>query len=432
MATKLFVGVYKQSLRCPHVQSMTLKCQLQKSKRLYSPSFHQNLLHSRMLSTSVQRPKQSKDKVLFTPGPLGVTLSVKQAMLRDVGSRDKEFIECIKFIRSKILEIAGVSQKDFCCIPIQGSGTFAVDASFQTVLPRQGAKALIIENGAYGKRMSKICAAAGISCDVQSFREDRQVEPEVVEDALSGRTKYDLVAIVHSETSSGVFNPIAEVGNIVKSLSPESIYLVDAVSSFGAVPINFEESCIDILISSANKCLQGVPGFAFVLARNSVMDNCKGNSRSLALDLYDQVKQLDQTNQFRFTPATHSMLAFKQALIEFEQEGGVEGRAKRYKNNRAVLQKGMNELGFKELLDEKVAGYIITSYLYPKDPNFNFNTFYNKLNDKDLVIYPGKVLDTDCFRIGTIGDLHAEDMTTLVKAVREVCHDMKISIPIKY
>ncbi|KAH9496389.1 hypothetical protein Btru_012456 [Bulinus truncatus] len=226
------------------------------------------------------------------------------------------------------------------------------------------------------------------------------VEPDVVEDALSGRTKYDLVAIVHSETSSGVFNPIAEVGNIVKSLSPNSIYLVDAVSSFGAVPVNFEESCIDVLISSANKCLQGVPGFAFVIARNSLIDNCKGNSRTLALDLYDQEE--------------------------------LKLRANRYKNNRAVLQKGMSQLGFRELLDEKVAGYIITSYLYPKDPNFNFNTFYNKLNDKDLVIYPGKVLDTDCFRIGTIGDLHAEDMSILVKAVREVCSEMKISIPIKY
>ncbi|CAL1537566.1 unnamed protein product [Lymnaea stagnalis] len=390
--------------------------------------------HVRMVSTSATRARQHrgiKDKVLFTPGPLGVTMTVKEAMLRDVGSRDKEFIECIKFIRSRILEIAGVSSKDFSCIPIQGSGTFAVDASFQTVLPREGAKALIIENGAYGKRMAKICEAAGISCDVQSFREDRQVEPDVVEDALSGQTRYDLVAIVHSETSSGVINPVLEVGNIVRELSPGSIYLVDAVSSFGAVPIDLEKSCIDVMISSANKCLQGVPGFAFVLARNSVLDQCKGNSRSLALDLYDQAKQLDKTNQFRFTPATHSMLAFKQALIEFEQEGGVQGRAKRYENNRTILKKGMSELGFKELLDEKIAGYIITSYLYPKDPNFSFTEFYNRLNDKDLVIYPGKVLDIDCFRIGTIGDLDADDMKTLLKAIREVCDDMKIHIPIQ-
>ncbi|BFZ07174.1 hypothetical protein BsWGS_10212 [Bradybaena similaris] len=372
-----------------------------------------------------------KVKKLYTPGPLGVTLSVKEAMLRDVGSRDTEFIECIKFIRRKILEISGVSNDKFSCIPMQGSGTFAVDASFQTVLPREGAKALIIENGAYGKRMVKICEAAGIACDVQSFQEDRQVEPEVIDDALSGRTHYNLVAVVHSETSSGVINPVTEVGNIVKSRSPESIFLVDAISSFGAVPLDVEASKIDVFISSANKCLQGVPGFAFVLARNELLDKCKGNSRALSLDLYDQVKQLDKTSQFRFTPPTHAMLAFKQALVEYEAEGGLEGRSKRYRENRAVLREGMRELGFKELLDEKIAGYIISSYLYPKDPNFNFTEFYNRLNEKDLVIYPGKVLDIDCFRIGTIGDLHPEDMRILSKAIREVLTDMNISIPVK-
>ncbi|XP_059139512.1 2-aminoethylphosphonate--pyruvate transaminase-like [Physella acuta] len=431
MASGANLKYLQKFMRCSTFQSFKNSLQLT-SPSVFAVS-HRHCCSTqfqyRKMSTST--PLQGKDKVLFTPGPLGVTMSVKKAMLRDVGSRDKEFIECIKFIRRRILEIAGVSDKDFCCIPIQGSGTFAVDASFQTVLPREGAKALIIENGAYGKRMASICKAAGISCDVQSFREDSIVEPQVVEDALSGRTKYDLVSIVHSETSSGVINPVMEVGNIVKELSPDSIYLVDAVSSFGAVPLNIEDSRIDVLISSANKCLQGVPGFAFVIARNSVMNNCQGNSRSLSLDLYDQVKQLDKTNQFRFTPATHSMLAFKQALLEFEQEGGVEGRARRYINNRTILQKGMSELGFKELLDKKIAGHIITSYLYPKDPNFNFTEFYNRLNDKDLVIYPGKVLDIDCFRIGTIGDLHAEDMKNLLKAIREVCNDMKIKIPIQ-
>uniref|UniRef100_A0A0B7AUC3 Alanine--glyoxylate aminotransferase n=1 Tax=Arion vulgaris TaxID=1028688 RepID=A0A0B7AUC3_9EUPU len=395
-------------------------------------------------STTVQRTKPAsiakdvtaprsalKVKKLYTPGPLGVTLSVKEAMLRDVGSRDVEFVECIKFIRRRILEIAGVTKDKFSCIPIQGSGTFAVDASFQTVLPREGAKALVIENGAYGKRMVKICEAAGIDCDVQSFQENRQVEPEVIKDALSGRTHYDLVAIIHSETSSGVINPVSEVGNIVKEMSPDSIYLVDAISSFGAVPIDLEESQIDIFISSANKCLQGVPGFAFVIGKNEVIDKCKGNSRSLSLDLYDQVKQLDKTNQFRFTPATHAMLAFKQGLVEFEEEGGIAGRAKRYKENRSVLKQGMAELGFKELLDEKIAGYIISAFLYPNDPNFNFTEFYSRLNEKDLVIYPGKVLDIDCFRIGTIGDLHPHDMRILLKAIREVCSDMAISVPVK-
>lgn len=370
------------------------------------------------------------EKRLYTPGPLGVTLNVKEAMLRDVGSRDKEFIECIKYIRHKLIDIAGVSKDEFCCIPVQGSGTFAVDAAFQTFLPKEGARALIIENGSYGKRMVKICESAGIEVHTQSFREDCVVEPEVVEDALRGPVEYDLVAVVHSETSSGVINPVTEVGKIVKENNPDTIFLVDAISSFGAVPIDIEESNIDVFVSSANKCFQGVPGFAFVIARNSIMANCKGNSWSLALDLYDQVTQLDKTSQFRFTPPTHSMLAFKRALEEFEAEGRVEGRSKRYAKNRDILREGMTKLGFQELLDPSVAGYIITSYRYPQDANFNFPEFYNRLNDKDFVIYPGKVLDIDCFRIGTIGDLHPQDMKDLLVAVQEVCQDMGIKLPV--
>lgn len=371
-----------------------------------------------------------KDKKLFTPGPLCVTHSVKEVMLRDVGSRDTEFIETIAYIREKLLDIAGVPSGSWSCIPLQGSGTFAVDACFQTFLPREGGKVLVFENGAYGKRMKKICEAAGIECHVQSFREDQKVEPKMVENALSGRHKYNLIAIVHCETSSGVINPVNEVGKIIHDLMPDAVYLVDAMSSFGAVPLDIQKSYVDAIVSSSNKCLQGVPGFAFVMAKNSVVDKCEGNSRSVSLDLYDQVKQLDKTTQFRFTPATHAMMAFKKAVMEFYEEGGVEGRAQRYASNRAILRKGMTELGFKELLDDESAGYIITSYLYPRDPKFVFKTFYDKLNEKDMVIYPGKVLDIDCFRIGNIGDLHAKDMEDLLVAIREVCKDMDLSIPL--
>lgn len=396
----------------------------------YSPLLvggQHNAVQRRSISTS---HRLSKDKKLFTPGPLGVTLSVKEAMLRDVGSRDSEFIECVKDIRQSLLDIAGVDSKEWASIPIQGSGTFAVDSVFQTFCPREDARALVIENGAYGKRMEKICKAAGIACDVQSFREDRAAEAEVVGDALRGPVHYDIVAVVHCETSSGVFNPVEEIGQVVKDLSPESVYMVDAMSSFGAVPLDLGSA--DVMVSSANKCLQGVPGFSYVLARWSALNGCEGNSRTLSLDLYDQVKALDASGQFRFTPATHSMLAFRQALREFEQEGGVIGRANRYRNNRDVLRAGMTKLGFRELLAEKDAGYIITSYYFPDDPKFNFKDFYGRLNDMDLVIYPGKVLDADCFRIGNIGDLHKKDMEDLLVATKFVLQDMGVALPVKY
>ncbi|XP_025105345.1 uncharacterized protein LOC112570876 [Pomacea canaliculata] len=380
---------------------------------------------------SVSATSRVADKKLFTPGPLQVSLTVKEAMLRDLGSRDTEFVNTVKSIRSHLLQIAGVTEKTFTCVPIQGSGTFAVEAVLQTSVPRKSSKVLILQNGAYGKRMGKICDVASIPYHMEDFPENSIVEPSRVSEILKENSSFTHVSIVHCETSSGVFNPVEEVGKIVKTLAPGTVYFVDAMSSFGAVPLDVEASQIDFLVSSANKCLQGVPGFSYAIARKSALEKCKGNARSYTLDLYDQNEGLDKSGQFRFTPATHAMLAFQQALSEFEEEGGVAGRARRYKENQRIIAEGMRRLGFKELLEPSVQGYIITSYYYPSDPNFNFTEFYNRLNDKDQVIYPGKTLDTDCFRIGNIGHLFPEDMRRLIQCIEEVCHDMKMRIPVR-
>ncbi|PVD25691.1 hypothetical protein C0Q70_13351 [Pomacea canaliculata] len=304
--------------------------------------------------------------------------------------------------------VAGVTEKTFTCVPIQGSGTFAVEAVLQTSVPRKSSKVLILQNGAYGKRMGKICDVASIPYHMEDFPENSIVEPSRVSEILKENSSFTHVSIVHC-----------------------TVYFVDAMSSFGAVPLDVEASQIDFLVSSANKCLQGVPGFSYAIARKSALEKCKGNARSYTLDLYDQNEGLDKSGQFRFTPATHAMLAFQQALSEFEEEGGVAGRARRYKENQRIIAEGMRRLGFKELLEPSVQGYIITSYYYPSDPNFNFTEFYNRLNDKDQVIYPGKTLDTDCFRIGNIGHLFPEDMRRLIQCIEEVCHDMKMRIPVR-
>nr|KAG5712900.1 hypothetical protein BaRGS_007497 [Batillaria attramentaria] len=352
-------------------------------------------------------------------------------MLRDLGSRDTEFINIVKLIRSRLVQVAGVSEDTFTCVPIQGSGTFAVEAVIQTGVPRSGGKVLILENGAYGKRMAKICQSTSIPYHHETFPEDKVVDPKRVEEILKGDSSFSMVSIVHCETSSGIFNPVTEVGQVVRRMAPGCSYFVDGMSSFGAVPLDLEAAGVDFLVSSANKCMQGVPGFAYAIARKSVLDKCKGYSRSLSLDLYDQNEGLDKTSQFRFTPATHAMLAFRQALAEFDEEGGVQGRADRYKGNWEVLQAGMKKLGFKELLDRSVQGYIITSYYYPQDPNFNFTDFYNRLNEKGQVIYPGKTLDIDCFRIGNIGHLFPQDMEKLLQCIEDVCRDMNMAVPVR-
>ncbi|XP_060596765.1 2-aminoethylphosphonate--pyruvate transaminase-like [Ruditapes philippinarum] len=386
------------------------------------------ILQSRQIFLS---PRKMSDKKLFTPGPLGTSPTVKSAMLRDLGSRDVEFIKLIKTIRSKLVQIAGVSDSTFTAVPMQGSGTFAIESVFQTATKRSGAKVLVFENGAYGKRLGKVCEVMGVEVDVISFPENDYIDLKKVESILQGNNSYTLVAMVHCETSSGVINPVEGVGKIVKQHLPDSDFFVDAMSSFGAIPLDLEAAKVDYLVSSVNKCLEGVPGFSYAIARLNKLLGCKGNSRSISLDLFEQYDNLEKTNQFRFTPPTHTMLAFAQAIQEFETEGGVEGRSARYRENCTILKAGMKEMGFKEFLSPNHEGYIITSYCFPQDKNFNFNNFYMKLNERDQVIYPGKVLDADCFRIGSIGYLFPNDVRHLLKCIKDVCKEMNITLPIK-
>ncbi|XP_070577879.1 2-aminoethylphosphonate--pyruvate transaminase-like isoform X2 [Ptychodera flava] len=369
------------------------------------------------------------EKKLFTPGPLGVSLTTRQAMLRDLGSRDGEFIDTVKFIRNKLLELAEVSAETYTCVLVQGSGTFSVEAVLSTTIPRKGGKILVIENGAYGKRICQAVKVLGVDLMHLSFPEDKKVDVQKVAKCLQSNV-FTNVAIVHCETSSGTFNPVTEVGALVQKYNPDASYFVDAMSSFGAVPLDLLKSNVHYLVSSANKCIEGVPGFAYVIAQTDKLLQCKGEARSLSLDLVAQYEGLEKNGQFRFTPPTHVLLAFKQALIELEAEGGVQGRANRYKTNSAVLQDGMKKMGFRQLLDPSDQGYIITSYHYPNHPNFNFQEFYQRLNDKDQVIYPGKVTDANCFRIGNIGHLFTEDMECLLQCIRNVCDDMDIPLPL--
>lgn len=255
---------------------------------------------------------------------------------------------------------------------------------------------------------------------------------EGVANILKSHDDVALVTAVHCETSTGVINPVTELGQVVRQHAPKASYFVDAMSSFGAVPLEFDAGGIDYLVSSANKCIEGVPGFSYVIANREKLAATKGNARSLSFDLLAQDAGLNSGGQFRFTPATHAMVAFRQALREFEAEGGLLSRAARYQANRAVLREGMARLGFRELLSADHKGYIITSFHYPQDPAFHFGDFYERLNAKDLVIYPGKVSVHDCFRIGSIGHLQPEDFETLIAGIEDVCRDMGMAVPVQY
>jgi len=369
--------------------------------------------------------RRKEDKLLFTPGPLTTSLTVKEAMLRDVGSRDQEFIAVVRTIRRKLLELGGVAGGGFEAILIQGSGTFALESVLSsTVLP--DGKVLVVVNGAYGKRLAQIASILKIPVIELNGPEDRRPDLEQLRKVLQADSAITHVAAVHCETSTGMINPVREIGEIVKQYS--RTYFVDAMSSFGGVPLNLLDCRIDYLVSSANKCIEGVPGFAFVLAWQQALLATEGLARSLSLDLLAQWKGLEGNGQFRFTPPTHALLAFHQALRELEAEGGVDGRAARYQANCETLLAGMRELGFQEYLRPEDRGYIITSFYYPRHPKFSFETFYTKLSDKGYVIYPGKVSQTDCFRIGSIGHIFPDDIRALLAAIRQTLEEMGIGL----
>jgi len=364
------------------------------------------------------------DKLLFTPGPLTTSLTVKEAMLRDLGSRDFEFIEIINYIRNDLLRLAKVSRQDgYESVIIQGSGTFGIESVISSVISKSD-NLLIIINGAYGERISKIAEVHMIRQTRMVFAENEWPDLSKIEEVLQSNPLITHVAVVHCETTTGIVNPIEAIGILCQFY--RKTYIVDAMSSFGAIPINVKESFIDFLISSSNKCIEGVPGFSFVITNKEKLMEAEGKARSLVLDLYAQWKGLEFDGQFRFTPPTHVILAFDQALKELEIEGGIDGRAHRYKENYQKLIAGMRSLGFQEYLEPEKQGYIITSFLYPQHPNFSFKAFYKKLNDKGYVIYPGKLSHADCFRIGNIGKIYGDDIDLLLDAIKEVLQEMEV------
>ena len=361
-----------------------------------------------------------KDKVLFTPGPLTTSRTVKQAMLQDLGSRDTAFIGIIKDIRKRLLEVSGA---DAVYEPIlrQGSGTFSIEAVISSTVPA-GKKLMVIINGAYGKRMAKIAAVHNIQTVLVVGPENSTPDLAAIEAALKAEPDIAMVAVVHCETTTGIINPIKEIGALAHKFGKQ--YFVDSMSILGAVKIDLAACHIDYIVSSSNKCIEGVPGFAFIIARRKSLLETRGTARTLSLDILDQLEGFEANGQFRFTPPTHSLIAFHQALLELEAEGGVAAREKRYRDNRDVCRAGMREMGFVEYLAEENQGHIITSYLYPDSPQFDFEQFYNLLNDRHYVIYPGKVSDAPCFRLGHIGRVDRHDVEDLLAAIRSVSREM--------
>lgn len=361
--------------------------------------------------------------LLLTPGPLTTTRSVREAMLRDYSTWDVDYNSLVNDVRGQLAQLASGSD-DFTTVLMQGSGTFAVEATIGSVIPQDGCL-LVVDNGAYGKRILQIAQRLKIDTVEAAFPETEMPDVEVIDTLLNKHPNVTHVAMVHCETTTGMLNPAAEIGTCVKRRG--KAFILDAMSSFGGMEMSMESMLADYLISSANKCIQGVPGFGFVISRRSELERTQGWARSLSLDLYDQWQTMEAGGgKWRYTSPTHVVRAFAQALAELSEEGGVAAREQRYTANQRRLVAGMREQGFETLLTDAQHSPIITSFLFPS-ASFNFSQFYDKLKARRFVIYPGKVTNADTFRIGTIGNVYLNDIEELLIAIAEVSDEMEIS-----
>ena len=365
----------------------------------------------------------SGDPWLLTPGPLTTSRGVKEAARHDYGSRDLRFIDINRRVRERLLAVAG-GQETHVCVPLQGSGTFVVEAMIGTFVPRDG-KALILVNGAYGRRMAQICEAAGRRHALLETEEYLPVDPRALDRLLDRDTAISHVAVVHCETTSGIVNPLEAVARVCEERS--RALLVDAMSAFGALPLDARATPFQALAAASGKCLESTPGLGFCIARRDALECARGNAHSLSLDLCDQYLAMERNGQWRFTPPVQTILSLDRALDEFEAEGGVAARRKRYEENLGILMGGMRRLGFETLLPDAVQAPIIVTFHMPADPRFAFECFYERMLRRGYVIYPGKLTAAPSFRIGCIGRLGPPEMRGALAAVESVLEEMGVS-----
>jgi len=365
---------------------------------------------------------RGNDPILLTPGPLTTSLETKQAMLRDWGSWDASFNAITASICKDLVEVVH-GEATHVCVPLQGSGTFSVEAALGNLVPRDG-KVLVPQNGAYCQRILKILKYLGRAHAALDIAEDKIATGAMVEEALARDPAITHVAQVHCETGTGILNPLPEIAQACAH--HRKGFIVDAMSSFGAIDIDVSKYSVDAVVAASGKCIEGVPGMGFVIVKRAVLEKSQGNSHSLAMDLFDQWTYMQKTTQWRFTPPTHVVAAFRAALDQFKDEGGTSARGARYRSNCETLVEGMAALGFRAFLPRAVQAPVIVTFHAPPDPAYNFKAFYEKVRSRGYILYPGKLTQVETFRVGCIGAIDANEMRNVVTAVGETLREMGI------
>jgi 2-aminoethylphosphonate-pyruvate transaminase len=363
-----------------------------------------------------------RDPILLTPGPLTTSLATKTAMLRDWGSWDSKFNAVTARVRERLTGLLNASDTHVC-VPLQGSGTFSVEAAVNTLVPRDG-HVLVLVNGAYGKRMARLTEMMGRRLTTFETAEDVQTTASDVARLLDRDASITHVGLIHCETSTGILNPLPEIAAAVAQRKRSLI--IDAMSSFGAIAVDSRSIPFDALVAASGKCIEGPPGMGFVFVRRSVLERCAGHSTSLSLDLHDQWTYMERTMQWRYTPPTHVVVALDAALAQYLDAGGQPARLARYTANYETLVAGMGELGFRAFLDPRIQAPIIVTFHAPADPKYSFKEFYDRVRDKGFILYPGKLTQVETFRVGCIGAIGPSEMRQAVNSVRDTLREMGI------
>lgn len=337
--------------------------------------------------------------LLLTPGPLTTAHSTRAVMQRDWGSREPDFIALTQRLRDGLLAVAG-SPAGYSAVPLQGSGTYAIEAVLATLIGPDD-RVLVMSNGAYAKRIATIAQRLGREVDVLDFDELDALDSDALDAALAADPRITHVAVVHGETSSGRINPLERIAEIVAAHG--RMLLVDAMSTFGAVPIDLPGLSITALVASCNKCLEGVPGVAFAIVRSADLERAAGRCASLSLDLHAQWRGFEDNGQWRFTPPVQVIAAAVEALRLHAAEGGVAARQARYAGRARQLVDRMAGIGIDALLPADVQSPCIVAFRIPEDPSLRFEAAIEHLRSEGIAIYPGKLTVARTFRIGCMG-----------------------------
>ena len=363
-----------------------------------------------------------RDPLLLTPGPLSTSLRTKQAMLHDWGSWDTAFNHITGEVCRQLVDIVHGADTHVC-VPLQGSGTFSVEAALGTLVPRAG-RVLVPNNGAYCARILKILKILGREAVELPTAEDSPFNPVAIEAALVADPRISHVALVHCETGTGILNPLPEIAAAVAR--QQRGLIIDAMSSFGAIEIDVRTMPFEALIAASGKCLEGVPGIGFVIAARAKLAASSGNCHSLAMDLHDQWTYMQKTTQWRFTPPTHVVVALHEALAQYQEEGGLAARGARYRANCQALTQGMARLGLLPYVPAQAQAPIIVTFHAPQHAAYNFQAFYEGVRERGFILYPGKLTQIETFRVGCIGALTPQDMVHVVEAIASTLVEMGV------